>query len=162
VLLRAAIIAVMSVVSRSMAFEAVPADAEALWYDTERWGSWIDGFGTLLERRGAWPEVGGSLVWESTPAGRGRVTERVRDYEPGVGQTVSFDDDRLSGSQRVDFVAAEGGVEVTLTLDYGLIQGGWSNPIVDVLFIRRALRDSLDRTLSAFGRELASPDAPRR
>ncbi len=153
----------MSVVSRFVDLDAAPADAAALWYDTDRWPSWIDGFSTLLERRGAWPDVGSSLAWESTPAGRGRVSERVRAYEPGVEQTVDFDDDRLSGCQRVAFAAAaDGGAQVTLTLDYRLKQGGWSNPLVDVLFIRRALRDSLDRTLSAFGRELASAQELRR
>jgi polyketide cyclase/dehydrase/lipid transport protein len=151
----------VSVVRRSIALPSPPAAAEALWYDADRWGSWVDGFATLVQRRGAWPDVGGSIVWVSTPHGRGRVTERVREYEPGAGQTIAFEDDRLSGEQSVCFVAIDSGVEVTLSVDYSIKGAGFGGAVVDILFIRRAVRDSLDRTLGAFGRGLGSPHPPR-
>ena len=47
-------------------------------------------------------------------------------------------------------------VDVGLELDYQLKRRppGWQ--VVDLLFIRRAMRDSLRRTLTRFGRELAA------
>ena len=39
---------------------------------------------------------------------------------------------------------------MSLTLEYRLKS---ANPIVDLLFIRRALRDSLQRTVNRFGHE---------
>jgi len=56
----------------------------------------------------------------------------------------------------VAFVALDDGTEVTLSLDYRLKSGGPLRAVVDVLFIRRALGDSLRRTLVRFSRELSS------
>jgi hypothetical protein len=60
----------------------------------------------------------------------------------------------MRGTQRVAFTPLEDGVEVTLALDYQLKQGSIVRPLLDILFIRRALRDSLRRTLARFDREL--------
>jgi hypothetical protein len=123
---------------------------ERLWYDTSRWPAFIDGFARVVDEDGAWPGPGSRLVWESTPAGRGRVVERVVDQRPGVGQEVRVEDPRLSGTQRLAFAALEDDVEVELELEYELSEGGPFRGIVDLLFVRRALRDSLRRTLSRF------------
>jgi hypothetical protein len=130
-------------------------DAEELWYDVRRWPTFIDGFGHLQRADDGWPAEGSTLVWDSPPNGRGRVVERVVAQGPGEGQTVNVEDPRLHGTQRVAFVALEDGVEVTLSLEYQLKQGSVLRPLTDVLFIRRALRDSLRRTLERFRRELA-------
>jgi hypothetical protein len=45
------------------------------------------------------------------------------------------------------------GTEVRLELEYELKQANLLTPLVDLLFIRRALRDSLRRTLARFGYE---------
>ena len=127
---------------------------ERLWYDTSRWPSFIDGFGHIAGVEGPWPQAGARVVWDSTPAGRGRVLERVIDHQLGVGQEVQVEDPRLRGTQRVRFEAWEDGVAVGLDLDYELKQGGPLAPLVDLLFIRRAVRDSLRRTLTRFGREV--------
>jgi hypothetical protein len=42
---------------------------------------------------------------------------------------------------------------VSLTLEYTLKERNLITPIVDLLFIRRALRDSLRRTVTRFGHE---------
>jgi hypothetical protein len=42
---------------------------------------------------------------------------------------------------------------VSLTLEYRLKAGSPITPILDLLFIRRAVRDSLQRTLARFGHE---------
>jgi hypothetical protein len=128
--------------------------AERLWYDTERWASFIDGFGRLVKLEGTWPAAGSRAVWDSTPAGRGRVVERVIDHRPGVGQAVEVEDASLRGTQRVRFEQLEDGTAVGLELDYELKQRGPVRALVDLLFIRRAVRDSLRRTLARFAREL--------
>src|SRR2546421_383757 len=73
--------------------------------------------------REGWPEPGGTLVWDSTPAGRGRVVERVTAQVEGEGQTAEVDDPRLSGTQTLAFTGLEDGVGITLSLDYRL-KGG--------------------------------------
>src|SRR5438270_1315246 len=93
--------------------------AEALWYDTTRWPAFIDGCDRVVAVDGPWPDVGAEVRWESTPAGRGTVLERVVSFEAGAGQAVSVVDTRLSGTQRVDFEGlAAGGTGVALELDY--------------------------------------------
>lgn len=146
----------MSSVERSRDFRGPRAAAERLWYDPVRWPSWVDGFGHVVRVEGEWPAPGAVVVWESPPRGRGRVVERVVSYEPGVRQELEVEDERLRGRQRVDFEELEGGVGVALTLDYRLKRGGPGALVVDLLFIRRALGESLNRTLERFGRELAA------
>jgi hypothetical protein len=143
-------------VSRVAADTTVPgraADAEELWYDRHRWPAWIDGFGHVVKLEGDWPQVGARLVWTSPPKGRGHVQERVTAYEPRSGQTVEVDDERLRGTQTVSFEPAGDQVRVALTLDYELKERTFLTPLVDLLFIRRELGDSLRRTLTRFGHE---------
>jgi Polyketide cyclase / dehydrase and lipid transport len=132
---------------------ALPA-VEALWYDTARWPSFVDGFAYVVKVDGDWPQEGGRLVWQSNPAGRGRVVERVVGYEAGRGQTVEIEDPKLRGTQRVEFDPLRDGTAVALALEYELKESTPITPIIDALFIRRALRDALRRTLMRFGREL--------
>ena len=90
------------------------------------------------------------------PDGRGRVNERVIDQRPGEGQTLAVEDPRIQGTQEVRFLPVEDGTEVRLELVYDLKQRNPLTPVIDLLFIRRAMRDSLRRTLTRFGRELAA------
>ena len=142
--------------SRASATTVVPGRvvaAEELWYDPHRWAAWIDGFGHVVRLEGAWPEVGARLVWESPPKGRGRVQELVKAYEPRGGQTLEVEDERLRGTQSVSFEPVGDEVRVTLTLEYELKQSNVLTPLLDPLFIRRELSDSLRRTLTRFGHE---------
>ena len=143
----------MSRVSASTLVPGRIAESEELWYDPHRWAAWIDGFGHAVKVEGEWPEAGARLVWESPPKGRGRVQERVTAYEPRTGQTVEVEDERLRGTQAVTFEAAGDEVRVTLALDYELKQRNLFTPLVDRLFVRRELSDSLRRTLARFGHE---------
>jgi hypothetical protein len=143
-------------VSRASATTVVPGlavAAEELWYDPNRWAAWIDGFGHAVKLEGEWPQVGARLVWESPPKGRGLVQERVTAYEPRAGQTVEVEDERLHGAQTVSFEPVGDEVRVTLTLDYELKNRSVLTPLLDRLFIRRELGDSLRRTLTRFGHE---------
>ena len=129
-------------------------EAEELWYDPHRWAAWIDGFGHVAKVEGEWPKEGARLLWDSPPKGRGRVDERVVAYEARSGQTIAIEDAKLRGTQTVAFEVASGDeVRVTLTLDYTLKQRNPLTPLLDPLFIRRALRESLRTTLARFGHE---------
>jgi hypothetical protein len=131
------------------------ADAETVWYEPARWPSWVEGFGHVVSIEGDWPRAGASVTWQSRPGGRGRVTERVLSHEPGAGQEVEVTDDSLSGRQSVRFEALAGGVSVSVVLDYRLRRRLPAGALVDRLFIRRALADSLRRTLERFAAEVA-------
>ena len=146
----------MATIRVGLDLDAPPRAAEALWYDIQRWPSFVDGFGKLVKVEGEWPAAGSRVVWDSTPNGRGRVSERVVAHEPGAGQSTEVEDPRLRGTQRVIFESLEGGIGVGLELDYALKQPGPLQRLADLFFIRRALRDSLRRTLLRFQRELAS------
>ena len=129
------------------------ADAEALWYDPHRWQSWVDGFGHVVSLDPGWPERGAELVWESPPGGRGRVTERVVRYEMRTGQTLEVEDATMTGVQTVEFEPGPDSVEITLSLEYRIKDRTLLTPIVDLLFVRRAMADALRRTVTRFSNE---------
>ena len=133
---------------------ALASQAEDLWYDTARWPAFVDGLKHLASVQGDWPRVGGRVVWDSHPGGRGRVVERVVAYEPRGGQEVEVEDEKVRGTQRVSFAPHEHGVVVTLELRYALKQERGVERVVDVLFVRRPQRESLQRTLRRFAIEL--------
>ena len=132
------------------------ADAEALWYDLARWPTFIEGFGRVVSVDEDWPRAG-TLTWDSRPEGRGRVLERVTGYAPGDGQVADVEDDKMAGTQRVSFRADGDEVVVGLELDYELKRRFPGFQLVDVLFIRRSLRDSLARILRRYAIELTAP-----
>jgi hypothetical protein len=143
-------------VARASASITVPgraAEAEALWYDPHRWPAWIDGFGHLVELEGDWPRPGARVTWDSPPGGRGRVQERVVAYESRTGQTLEVEDATFSGRQKVTFTPGSGETGIELSVEYELKHRTAFTPIVDRLFIRRAMSDSLRRTLSRFANE---------
>jgi hypothetical protein len=144
-------------VSRAIASTTVPGrviEAEDLWYDPHRWAAWVDGFGHVTRLEGEWPGVGSRLLWSSPPNGRGLVAERMTAYEPRGGCTLEVEDERLTGIQWVTF-EPEGSdqVRVTFGLEYELKEPGPLSLLIGPLFIRRALRDSLRRTLTRFAHE---------
>jgi Polyketide cyclase / dehydrase and lipid transport len=131
-------------------------EVERCWYDTARWSVWVDGLARVSSVEGRWPAAGSSVAWESGPAGRGRVVERVVAYEPLAGQTVDVEDDSISGQQSISFTPTSVGVGVTLTLSYTIKRRSLLTPLVDLLFIRRAMSASLRSTLTRFAAELAA------
>jgi hypothetical protein len=135
-----------------------PLVAQRLWTDTNRWPTFIDGFGHVEEQSDDWPAVGSKVIWESGPAGRGRVTERIRVSEDGVVETQVFDE-QMRAFQTARFVAAADGCEVYLALDYELAKPGPFSIVTDALFIRRALAMALERTLRRFSTEAADEAA---
>jgi hypothetical protein len=139
--------------------EGLASAAEALWYDTDRWPSFVDGLERVDGVDGPWPQVGGRVVWDSHPGGRGRVTETVTAYEARRGQESTVEDDEITAVQRVSFVPQGDRVAVTLELEYKIKAWNLTTPVVDLLFVRGAWRASLTRTLKAFQYELKAPQA---
>jgi hypothetical protein len=129
-----------------------PAAALELWRDVERWPSFVEGFARRLELSPDWPAEGARVVWESSPDGRGRVTETVVEYETDRFSTQVFEE-ALMGTQTLRVAPGPDGAEVELTLDYELAKYGPLAGLADAIFIRRALRDALRRTLFRFGVE---------
>jgi hypothetical protein len=133
-----------------------PAAALALWADVSRWSSFVEGFARLVENDPGWPAPDARVVWESVPAGRGRVTEKVVESSEDRIATMVFED-RLAGRQEFRVAPGTGGAAgsaaVELSLEYTLTKYGPFGMVADVLFIRRAIRDSLRRTLFRFGVE---------
>jgi hypothetical protein len=145
----------MRKVSVAQAFPGTVHDAESCWYDVARWPNWIDGLERVIDVSGNWPSAGASVTWESGPAGRGRVTERVTWYAPLEGQRLDVADPSIDGKQSVEFSPVDDGVRVTLSLEYEIKKRGFFTPLVDLLFIRRAMEASLRATLGMFGAQLA-------
>jgi hypothetical protein len=146
----------MARVHAAIAVPGLASEAESLWYDPIRWAAWIDGFGHIAKLEGDWPQAGARLVWDSPPGGRGRVHERVVEYEARSGQALEVEDQRLRGTQRVSFEPVANGVRIGIELSYELKESNFFTPLTDMLFIRRALRDSLKRSLIRFARERRS------
>jgi uncharacterized membrane protein len=150
----------MGKAQRAGVVDLTPSRAFELWTDVSRWPTFVDGFGHVERIDDAWPEAGAKVVWESVPTGRGTVTERVRHALPGERIQTEVIEERLRGTQTVEFAPAEeGGTAVILTLEYELVRTGPLSWITDVLFIRRAQNDALARTLSRFGIEAAEEAA---
>jgi uncharacterized membrane protein len=146
----------MGRVRASIQVPALASEAEALWYNTSRWPTFIDGLHHVARVEGDWPRSGGRVLWDSKAGGRGRVQERVVTYAAREGQTVDVEDEKIRGTQRVTFTPADDGVVVALELQYELKEARAAMALVDLLFIRRPQRESLQRTLRRFRIEVAS------
>jgi hypothetical protein len=139
----------MSRITVSARVPGTVEDARDLWFDPRRWPSFVDGFGHVVRQDPEWPRAG-ALVWQSTPHGRGRVIEHADG---------TVEDERLVGRQEVEFVPAPDGVDVVVRLEYRLRERTPLTPLVDRLFIRRAVRDALARTLRRYAIEAADVSA---
>jgi hypothetical protein len=80
------------------------------------------------------------------------VTETVVERSSDRFSTQVFES-ALAGTQTLRAVPADEGSEVELSLEYELSRYGPLRGVADAIFIRRALRDSLRRTLYRFGVE---------
>jgi hypothetical protein len=129
-----------------------PEAATAMWRDPRRWPGFVEGFQRVEDQTSDWPEEGSKLVWVSGPGGRGRVTEKVRSAAPTAFGTLVYEE-RLVGAQTFRAAEAGEGSRVDVTLDYELTSESPLKGLADLLFIRRALRDALGRTLRRFAVE---------
>jgi hypothetical protein len=132
--------------------EVTPQRAFELWVDVRRWEAFVDGFRDVQQVDDDWPSIGAAVVWQSIPSGRGRVVERVVACEAGERFATEVSEERLRGTQTVTFQREADGCAVGLSLEYSIGRGPlrW---LTDVLFVRRAETDALDRTLARFAAE---------
>jgi uncharacterized membrane protein len=150
----------MGRIRESIAIDLTCDRAFELWTDVRRWSTFVEGFGHTERVDDGWPQAGAKLVWTSKPHGRGRVTEKVLESEPPHRLRTMVVEERLSGTQAVTFEADEARQTVlAVELDYKLTTAGVLAGITDFLFIRRAVRDSLVRTLHRFASEAAEDAA---
>ena len=132
------------------------SEAEALWYDPQRWPAWVDGFGHVVKLEGD-VAGGGRARRVGLAARRPRARRRARVGLRGArGADARGRGREAAGTQTVTFEPGADGVEVALELEYELKQRNVFTPLTDVLFIRRALRDSLRRSLTRFAHERRS------
>ncbi len=125
-------------------------EAQTCWCEVSRWPEWVDGAVRIVSVEERWPQLGSTVVWQSGPAGRGRVTERVIGFEPLAELTVAVEDDAMEGVQTVRFDPEGEGVEVEVTLEYRIKRRSPMTWLVEGLFVRRPMILSLTRTLERF------------
>jgi uncharacterized membrane protein len=145
----------MAAAAESVVVGLSQAEATALWCDTARWPSFIEGFHHTVTLDSRWPKPGSEHVWESVRNGRGRVTERVTEYVPGTRIVTEVSESALDGRQTVTFTQEQDKTVVALSLEYSLRRPMLVALAVDLLFVRRALGSSLARTLQRFAIESA-------
>ncbi|MGI8461168.1 MAG: SRPBCC family protein [Solirubrobacterales bacterium] len=140
----------MGKVVESVVIEAPLAEVWDFYFQAETWPSWVDQFGRVESSEG-YPEVGGTLTWGSTAAGRGRVSERVLEHEPRTRHKVAFEDPESEGELAVTFSIepgeGTGSTKVEQEMEYKVSGGGALSGIADVLFVRSQQRKSLLRSL---------------
>lgn len=142
----------MATLTESVLVSASLAETWECYFDARTWGSWVDGFEQVESAEG-YPEEGGTLVWRSNPAGRGRVSERVIEHSPRTRHRIEFSDPQSSGELTSTFAVEGEATRVTLTLEYRL---GRSHPfavLTDRIFVRGQVRQALQRTLLKFKHE---------
>ena len=141
----------MADVAESVVVDASLAEAWELYFDPDMWPAWVDGFARVRSASG-YPERGGELRWESTPAGRGLVTEHVLEHEPRRLHRVEFSDPESEGELQTTFeIVGEHATKVEQKMTYRLPGGGPLRALTDALFIRPQFRRSLRRSLERFG-----------
>lgn len=150
----------MSTVSAKVTVPYATHAAETLWYDTDRWPGFVDGFNAVKAVEGGWPRTGSTLVWETKVGGRGTVTESVTRYEARSTCVSTVEDDHLTGTQTVLFTPTTNGTTVQLKLEYRILKRTPFTPVVDLLFVRAQQRQSLQRTLHRFSLELRDEISP--
>jgi hypothetical protein len=129
-----------------------PEAAVAMWRDARHWSGFVEGFQRMEEQSADWPAEGAKIVWHSGAGGRGRVSERVIATTP-AGFSTRVAEERLLGVQTFEALEDGEGSRVEVSLEYELAGGGPLRAVTDFLFIRRALRDALTRTLGRFAIE---------
>jgi len=140
----------MGKVAEQVVIDAPLAEVWDFYFQAETWPTWVDQFARVGHAEG-YPDVGGTLVWESVRAGRGEVTEKVLVHEPRTRHRISFRDPESEGELEVRFSIepgeGTGGTKVEQELEYAITSGGALSGLTDVLFVRSQMRRSLQRSL---------------
>lgn len=133
----------------------IAADLKEVWdlyFMTSGWSSWVDGFARVESAEG-YPQRGGTLRWQSIPAGRGLVSEKVLDHEPRRRHRVSFEDPESTGELETTFEIRGEQVRVAQKMTYKIRRPGILGPFTDIFFVRRQVAGSLGRSLARLKHE---------
>ena len=132
-------------------------EAMTAWCDTDRWHLWVEGLDRIVSVTEAWPGTGGIVRWQSGPAGRGDVTERILAYEPLAAIESEIEDDQVLARQHVQFAPlGDDQTEITLDFGYRITRRTPITPVIDWLFVRPAMSSSLQTTLGRFAANASS------
>ncbi len=142
----------MATLTESLLVQASLAETWDFYFEPRGWTAWVDGFSGVDSSSG-YPEDGSTLVWRSTPAGRGMVSERVIEHRPRRLHRIEFSDPASGGKQLSRFEVEGEGTRVTIELEYALVRGGVFAAITDRFFVRGQVRKALQRTLLRFKHE---------
>ena len=94
----------MPTLTDSVLARASLKEAWDYYFEPSGWPAWVDGF-HAVESASGYPDEGGTLIWRSTPAGRGRVTETVLAHEPRKLHRIEFSDPESRGELTTDIRA---------------------------------------------------------
>jgi uncharacterized membrane protein len=145
-------------VAESIVIDAPLAEVWDFYFQQETWPMWVDQF-AKVESSDGYPEAGGTLVWQSGAAGRGKVTERVLVHEPRARHRIEFRDPESEGELEVRFSIepgeGTGTTKVEQEMEYAITSGGALSGLTDVLFVRSQVRSSLQRSLGRLRLEIA-------
>lgn len=130
------------------------ADVWDAYFDRDRWPLWVDGFARAETFGEDYPATGATLVWQSLPQGRGRVSERVLDHQPRRLHRIQYADDYSEGELETTFALEGEEVRVGQELTYELNERRAFTGLTDFLFIRREMKRSLARSLQRLRNEL--------
>ena len=144
----------MRTVHATATVAATVHDAMTAWCATDRWPRWVEGLEQVDAVDERWPGTGATVRWHSNPAGRGSVTERILAYEPLARIESEVEDDQTVSRQLVTFTPIAAGTEIAIDLGYRITKRSPVTPLIDGLFVRPAMRASLQKTLSRFAAEL--------
>ena len=152
----------LAAMAKVAAEQIVPASLAETWdlyFDPSRWPAWVDELHAVEELANGYPQMGGTVIWRSGPAGRGRVSETVLEHEPRRLHRIRYSDPSSEGEQRTDFSIEGEGTLVRLELTYSLLGAGPLKRITDLLFIRSQMGGMLARSLEGLRAEAASAAA---
>ena len=143
----------MAKLTESVLVSASLKEVWDLYFEPRSWASWVDGFQDVETVSDDYPQESGMLVWRSTPAGRGRVTETVLEHSPRTRHRIHFSDPESEGELLSEFGIEGEATRVKLTLAYRLPGNRAVAAITDRLFVRGQVRNALRRTLLRFKHE---------
>ncbi|HEX2129011.1 MAG TPA: SRPBCC family protein [Solirubrobacterales bacterium] len=143
----------MAKLTESLLVKASLKEVWDFYFEPRYWVSWVDGFQEVEAVDGDYPQVGAELVWRSTPAGRGRVTETVLEHSPRTRHLIRFADPESEGELLSEFGIEGDATRVRLTFTYRLPGNRILAGITDRLFVRGQVRNALRRTLLRFKHE---------
>lgn len=140
----------MATVEAEITVDGPQSEAWDFFFAQMTWPGWVDGFDRVISSDG-YPDVGGTLCWTTSAAGRGEVIETVTEHQPRQLHVVDVRDQFVEGTLRTSFVVVgEDSCRVHQQFEYKLTNGSPFSRVTDFFFIRPQMRGTIQRSLHAF------------